>query len=87
MFIDPQPLAEALEERRRRDAERAIRSIDKLTAHLAELRASVEAWSEGKPARTPEPYGNAFGDAVSHVAEFRVSAEVYATLLNEMASA
>jgi hypothetical protein len=65
---------------------KALRDIDKLTAHLADLRTSVEAWTAGKPARTPDPYGNAFTDAATSVAAFREAAHAYGIIQSEIAS-
>lgn len=69
------------------DASRkALRDIDKLAAHLTDLRASVEAWTAGKSARSPDPYGNAFTDAATSTAAFREAAHAYGIIQTEIAS-
>ena len=69
-----------LELRLKTASEQALRDIDRLTAHLADLRASVVAWTADQPARAPDPYGNAFTDAATSTAAFREAAHALGTL-------
>jgi hypothetical protein len=78
--MDIQTLDALFESRLHNASETALRDIDALTAHLAELRQSVVAWTAGEAARSPDPYGNAFGDAVTSVAAFREAAVAFGTL-------
>lgn len=79
-----QAIIDQLKHRKERDAEVAIASIEKLEAHLADLKESVGKWNAGEPARDPSPYGNAFGDACRDVAAFRASASAYGTVAVEL---
>jgi hypothetical protein len=78
--MDAKLLEAMLEDRFNLASGKALRDIDALAEHLAELRRSVVAWTAGESARSPDPYGNAFGDAATSVVAFREAAVALGTL-------